>query len=100
MRVRATYQVFRPLRAWAGFDIDNDEYFLADRSFKADRLFYYEKAGIVGARFDLRHVGFQVRGGYAFDRYYFVGDDYSDRRHNRINVDPGPFFTGGVAFRF
>jgi len=29
-----------------------------------------------------------------------VGDDYSDRRHNRIDVDPGPFVAAGVAVRF
>ncbi len=100
MRARATYTLFRPLRLFTGFDIDNDHYFLADRLFRSDRLWYYEKRATAGARFDLRHVGFQVRGGYAFDRYYFTGDDYSDRRHNRIDVDPGPFVTAGVAVRF
>jgi len=71
-----------------------------DRLFKADRLFYYEKRGMAGARFELRHAGFQLRGGYAFDRYYFIGDDYSDRRHNRVDVDGGPFMTAGMSVRF
>jgi len=95
-----TYQLFRPVRLFTGFDLDNDYYFLVDRFFKSDRLFYYEKHALAGVRFDLRHVGFQVRGGYAFDRYYFVGDDYSDRRHNRIDVDGGPFAAAGVSVRF
>ena len=34
---------------------------LAPRSFVRDQLFYYEKRLTVGARFDLRHVGFARR---------------------------------------
>jgi hypothetical protein len=99
-RSRITYELFRPLRVFVGFDLDNDQYFLADRLFKKERLFYYENRAMAGARFDLRHVGFQVRGGYAFNRFYFEGDDYSDRRHTRIDVDPGPYVSAGVAVRF
>ena len=100
LRARATYQLFRPVRLFTGFDIDNDYYFLADRQFRSERLWYYEKRAQAGARFDLRHVGFQVRGGYAFDRYYFTGNDYHDRLHDRISVDPGPFVTAGMSVRF
>ena len=100
VRTRATYQLFRPLRLFAGYDVDNDRYYLAARTFDRDRLFYYEQRLMAGVRFDLRHVGFQVRGGWAFDRFYFQGDDYSDRRHNRVNVDPGPFVAAGASVRF
>lgn len=100
VRTRATYELFRPLRLFAGFDADNYSYFLADRLFKRERLFYYELRGMAGARFDLRHVGFQVRGGYAFNRFYFEGDEYQDRRDNRLDVDPSPFVAAGVAVRF
>jgi hypothetical protein len=100
LRARATYALFRPLRLFGGFDIDNDRWFLADRVFHKERLFYYEKRATAGVRFDLRHVGFQLRGGYAFDRYYFQGDDYSDRRHDRINVGAGPFAVAGMSIRF
>jgi hypothetical protein len=55
---------------------------------------------MAGARFDLRHVGFQVRGGYAFNRFYFKGDEYQDRRHDRIDVDPAPFVAAGLSVRF
>jgi hypothetical protein len=100
VRARATYVLFRPLRLYVGFDWDNDHYFRADRPDKDDRLFYYEKRVTGGVRLDLRHVGFQVLGGYAFDRFYFEGEDYSDRHHNRLDIGSGPFVAAGVAVRF
>lgn len=59
-----------------------------------------EKRLTGGVRFDLRHVGFEVSGGYAFDRFYFEGDSYRDRNQNRIDVDGGPFVVGRVMVRF
>ena len=100
VRARATYQLFRPLRLYAGFDWDNDHYFRADRQDKDDQLFYYEKRLTAGVRFDLRHVGFRLSGGYAFDRFYFEGESYSDRHHNRIDIDAGPFVAAQVSVRF
>ena len=100
VRSRVTYELFRPVRLFAGFDIDNSQYFLADRQFHNDRFFYYEKRAMAGARFDLRHVGFQLRGGYAFDRYYFEGADYRQRTQDRVRVDPGPWVMAGISLRF
>jgi hypothetical protein len=100
VRARATYEVFRPLRAWAGFDWDSDRYFRADRQDKDDRLFYYEKRATGGLRFDLRYVGFEVAGGWAFDRFYFEGEGYSNRDDNRIDVHDGWFVAAGVSVRF
>ncbi len=100
VRARITYQLFRPLRLFAGFDWDYDNYFRADRQNKDDQLFYYEKRLTAGVRFDLRHVGFRLSGGYAFDRFYFEGEKYSDRHHNRIDIDAGPFVTLQVSIRF
>ena len=73
MKAKVTYEVLRPLRVYAGFDWDNDWYLRADRQRTSHRLFYYEKRLTGGIRFDLKHVGFEVSGGYAFDRFYFEG---------------------------
>src|SRR6266511_3479123 len=89
-----------PLRAYAGFDWDHDKYYRADRDDKDDKIFYYEKRLTAGVRFDLRHVGFEVYGGWAFDRFYFEGDRYGNRHDNRIDVDDGPFIVGKVSVRF
>jgi hypothetical protein len=45
-------------------------------------------------------VGFQLAGGYAFDRFAFEGESYSDRRENRIDIDAGPFVAARVSVRF
>jgi len=100
VRVRATYRPFRPLRLYAGFDWDNWFWLLADRGDKDDKFSYYEKRWTGGIRFDLRHVGFEVSGGWAFDRFYFIGEGYSDRRENRVDVRDGPFVVGRIQLRF
>lgn len=100
VRARATYRIFRPLRVWAGFDWDNEFHLLADRRDADDRLYYYEKRLGGGARFDLRQVGVEVAGGWAFDRFYFQGDGYSDRHDDRLDVDDGPFLAARLNLRF
>ena len=100
VRARATWRIFRPLRAWVGFDWDNERYMLADRTDDDDRLYYYEKRLSGGARFDLKHVGVEVYGGYVFDRFYFQGDEYSDRRKDRFDVEAGPFVGIRIGVRW
>ena len=100
VRARATYAVFRPLRVFFGFDADHDSYFLAGRGDKDDQLFYYEKRVTLGMRFDLRHVGIEVTGGWVFDRFYFEGERYSERNENRFNVTDGTFVAARLGFRW
>jgi hypothetical protein len=100
VRARATYAIFRPLRIFLGFDADHDSYYLAGRGDKDDQLFYYEKRITAGMRFDLRHVGIEVTGGYVFDRFYFEGERYSERNENRFNVGAGTFVAARLGFRW
>ena len=97
---RLIYEIFRPLRFLAGFDWDNDSYFRAGRSDKDDKLYYYEKRWTAGFRFDLRHVGFELTGGYAFNRFFFEGEGYGDRHDNRIDLFDTPFVVGKLSLRF
>jgi hypothetical protein len=100
VRARATWRIFRPLRAYVGFDWDSERYMLADRNDDDDRLFYYEKRITGGARFDLKHVGVEVYGGWVFDRFYFQGDSYSDRGKDRFHVEAGPFVGVRIGVRW
>ena len=45
-------------------------------------------------------MGVELSGGWAFDRFYFEGESYSDRRENRVEIGDGPFAVLRVAFRF
>jgi hypothetical protein len=100
VRTRATWEIFQPLRAYAGWQWDSDHFYLADRKDRTDKLFYREMRLYAGLRFDLRHIGFEVTGGYAFNRFYFEGEGYSDRNDNRINLDNAWLVVGKVNLRF
>jgi hypothetical protein len=100
VRSRATWEIFKPLRAYAGFQWDSDHFYLADRGDKQDKLFYREMRLYAGIRFDLRYVGVEVTGGYAFNRFYFEGEGYPDRHENRIDVGAAPFIVGKLNLRF
>jgi hypothetical protein len=98
---RITYQIFRPVRLWAGFDWTNERYFRADRPDPDDRLFYYEKRVRVGATVGLaRQLYVDVAVGYSFDRFYFEGEGYDERGRNRVSVDDGPFVAARLGLRF
>ena len=49
MRTFATWEIFRPLRAYTGFDWDNDHWFRTGRGDKNDKIYYYEKRATIGA---------------------------------------------------
>lgn len=95
------YQPYPFLRFFSYFQWSNERYFRANRPDTQDRLFYYEKQ--VGAGFTLRPTSFMewsTSGGYAFDRFYFEGRNYSDRFNDRIDIGSGPFISTRLSFRF
>jgi hypothetical protein len=99
--VRLTYQLFRPVRLWVGFDWTNERYLRADRADADDRLFYYEKRVRAGAIIGLARQAFvDIAVGYSFDRFYFEGEDFDERDRNRIDVESGPFGAVRLGLRF
>jgi hypothetical protein len=99
--VRLTYQLFRPVRLWVGFDWTNERYLRADRADADDRLFYYEKRVRAGAIIGLARQAFvDIAVGYSFDRFYFEGEDFDERDRNRIDVEAGPFGAVRLGLRF
>jgi hypothetical protein len=99
--VRLTYQLFRPVRLWIGFDWTNERYLRADRADADDRLFYYEKRVRAGAIIGLARQAFvDIAVGYSFDRFYFEGEDFDERDRNRIDVESGPFGAVRLGLRF
>ncbi len=100
VHARATYRLLDPLSLYTGFDWRNERYLRVDRPDSDDRLFYYEKSLIAGLRVDLsKAVSLDATGGYAFDRFYFEGEDYSDRNHNRLDIGDAPFFSGRLGVK-
>ena len=101
VRTRVSYRILNPLSVYAGFDWDNQRFFRRDRSDDDARLSYYEMRIGGGIRWDASpRVYIDAGGGYAFDRFWFEGEDYSDRNTNRIKLADGPFATLRVGVRF
>ena len=101
IHAKATYKITRFLNVFGGFDWRNQRYFRADRDNNTDRIFYYEKR--VGGGFRLGvapQVALTFQGGWAFDRFYFEGEDYGDRDGNMIDVADSPYGTVKIGARF
>jgi hypothetical protein len=101
VHARATYRVCRSARVYAAFDWANESYFLADRVNDNDRFFYYDKRLSAGVFFRLcENATLDLSGGYVFDRFYFEGQNYSDRNQNRVDVGNGPFVAIRIGVRY
>ena len=98
---RATYALLDNLKCYGAFDWQNDRYFRAGRSENDERLFYYEKRATLGLEWALTsQLAIDLSGGYAFDRFFFEGEDYGDRHKNRINFSDGFFAAVRTLLRF
>ena len=101
VHAQVTYEMMKPVSLYTRFDWDNDRFFLADRFDDDDRLFFYEKRIGGGVKIELaRNVYLDLSGGFAFDRFFFEGEDYDDRNDNRIELDDGPFAAIRIGVDF
>lgn len=101
VHVQASYDVHERVSIYGAFDWANESWFLSDRTNDEERLFSYDKRLLLGIRSRHgNHLAIDLSTGYAFDRFYFTGNDYDDRDHNRIGVDDGVFVAlqGGFTW--
>jgi len=101
VHVQASYEIRDGLSVYGAFDWSNESWFLSDRRNDEEKLFSYDKRLVAGLRSRLGdHLAVDVSTGYAFDRFYFTGENYADRDHNRINVGDGAFVAlqGGCTW--
>jgi hypothetical protein len=101
VHARASYRIMDGLGVYGGFDWSNEVYLLSDRADDRERFFYYEKTLSTGVRYDLGPMSaIDLSGGYAFDRFYFTGRQWSDQQHDRIDVGNGLFLALRVQMRY
>jgi hypothetical protein len=101
IRVEGKYRISWPLTLFAGFDWRNQRYFRADRDNNDERIFYYEKRIAGGLRVGVtKQIALTFEGGWAFDRFYFEGEEYGDRGQNMIDVDDSPYGAVKIGGRF
>ena len=86
-----SYRPVETVRLFAGFDWTNRRFFRHDRLDDDDRLFYFEKRVEAGVQWLINErVSLEAAGGWAFDRFWFEGEDYEDRGNNRVGIGDGP----------
>jgi hypothetical protein len=98
----ATYKLADRVSLYGGFQSLQETYLLADRENTNDRFMGFEKRLLTGVRWELfRHATLDVSGGYAFDRYFGVGQNQiGGNLSDQVNVDPGAFLSASVRYRF
>jgi len=90
-----------PLTIFGGYDWSNEAYQFSDRASHKDRFFSYAMTLSAGLRYDFPKYGtIEVLGGYAFDRFLFIGQGYSDRNQDRLNLGAGPYLGANFRLRF
>lgn len=100
VHAKVGYHLVESLQLYAGFDWASQRYFRHDRYDSDDRLFYFEKQVAIGARWDIQeNIWLDVSGGWAFDRFWFEGEDYGDRGDNRLDLSDGPMFKFQLGLR-
>jgi len=68
---------------------------------RLDRLFYYDKRFSGGVKYLWsEHLSLDLATGYDFDRFWFLGEHYSDRNVNRLDVGSGVFLSFQVQARW
>ncbi len=101
VHARATYRICEPLSAYVAFDWNSEAYYLTDRPDDRDRFYEYDKRLTLGLQTDLTNrwsIG--VAGGYVFDRFFFEGENYSDRKFGQVDIGNGGFGELRVQYRF
>ena len=95
-----SYRLTDPLKLYLAYDWHNDRWLRADRHDDDDRMWYYEQTLMAGVRWDWCNCGWLNFGaGYAFDRFFYEGDDFDDRHESRIDLDDGPIVRLQVGLR-
>ncbi len=96
---RVSWRITRKFNAFTGFSWSNEASYLSDRPTLNDRLLYYEKRVSMGVQYLFTpKIMMELSGGYAFDRFYFIGVQYTDRNNDRIDIGNGAFVS--LQFRW
>ncbi|HOG16337.1 MAG TPA: hypothetical protein PLB96_03240 [Syntrophales bacterium] len=101
VHAEAAWKWIEKCSLFAAFDWSCRRYLRAGRTDSEHGLFYYEKRAGGGVRLEtIQDVFLELEGGYAFDRFYFEGKDYSDRDRNRLDIHDGPYSSARLTFQF
>lgn len=100
---RTSYRLTETVCLSGGFESLQEAYFLAAREQLADRFMGFEKRIFGGMQYSLwKHGSLDLCGGYAFDRYYGVGQNQigGSGLRDRIDIGSGAFVMTNLQVRF
>jgi hypothetical protein len=100
---KATYKISEALSAYVEFESAQEAYLLADREDIQDRFMGFEKRLIGGFQWNLgKYAMVDFSGGYAFDRYFGVGENQigGSGLSDRIDIGSGAFVSATLSVRF
>ena len=101
VNARATYRLADGLFIFGGYEWVQEAYLLADREDQKDRFMSFEQRLISGIRWNVRqHATFEFNAGYAFDRYYGIGQNQIGNLRDKIDIAPGAFIAASLRVRF
>jgi hypothetical protein len=95
------YSISGPLQVYLGWDFSQKTYLLADRAQKEDRLFYDEKKFFLGLKSPIsQEVAFEIEAGHAFDRSFFVAENYEQDPSNPLEIGNAFYIKTVLSARF
>ncbi len=98
---RATYRLVGKVFVYGGFESAQEAYLLADRENLSDRFMGFEKRLLGGVRWEFwRRADLEMTAGYAFDRYYGVGQNQIGNLQDEVNIEPGAYISAALHVRF
>ena len=101
VNARATYRLVGTVFIYGGFESLQETYLLAERENLKDRFMGFEKRLLTGVRWDAwDHASLDFSAGYAFDRYYGIGQNQIGNLQDQIDIAPGAFLSTFLRIRF
>ncbi|MEN6367798.1 MAG: hypothetical protein ABFC88_13380 [Thermoguttaceae bacterium] len=100
IHVKATYKIAERVNVFGGYDWSNETYMLQDRTNEKDRFFLYDQRVVLGLNVPMTSwLTAELVGGYTFNRYSFIGQQWDSAGTDRVDIDPGPFVSLSVSLR-
>ncbi len=100
IHVKATYKIAERVNVFGGYDWSNKVYMLEDLTNTKDRFFLYDQRVTLGLGMPVTsRLTAELVGGYAFNRFSFIGQQWDSVGTDRVDVDPGPFLSFRVSLR-
>lgn len=100
INAKASYRFADMLKIAGGYTCTNEAYWLYDRTDNSDRFFLYDQRVWLGLESPIcQWVTLDLTGGYAFNRYSFMGQQWDSSQSDRVDISDGSFLMFSAQLR-